>query len=691
MAQKIGSILIDLKADTSNLVKGMNKAQSSVKNAVKGMKTAIAGLAIGAAFKSAITTGIKYNKVIEEQTQSITALIAATSKQEDAMGNSISVTELYTRANAEAVDVLGQLEEINKSTPHTLGQTAQIYKTMLPSMKGLGVSTAELVQMTKKLSIAAGAGGVQFQSLLAGVDGLATGTVLANSDLGRFLSTIGLSNEALKESTDVVGLFEDKLGSFQAPDTMQVAISNLENAWGKFMGTLTSDSFQAGKKGLNALAEHINKMTAGLEGLSLVSSATWSKMKDGANLVAAALRASFSGLTDGIARGFNLMLSSIQLEISDLLWSLKDLPRVGDDMRKLAMDMNLASNLSLERANQNKKAMTIEKANILEAKAAFDVSFNDRILKYAKEMDAAKASAKAQATVAADLQKSAAALKAEAAAADELAKKEKKRIEDAIALKKKLRNEFESMRDGYDKEGAAIRKIESNILKLETALKSGIITQKEFNTTISNMGEAYNQAQLDANKATSQMEDDVAELSKNISSQLEGAMTNTFRQWLDGAKNFSDLFKSLLKDIATELFRVLVIKKAVEGVSSSLGFANGGVISGGNVVPFASGGVVNSPTNFAMSGGKTGLMGEAGPEAIMPLTRMGGDLGVKVDQPPMNVNVINNGNDEVAVQQDENGLTILIEQIENSIASGMVRGTSPLGNALNQMKGQGRL
>ena len=64
-------------------------------------------------------------------------------------------------------------------------------------------------------------------------------------------------------------------------------------------------------------------------------------------------------------------------------------------------------------------------------------------------------------------------------------------------------------------------------------------------------------------------------------------------------------------------------------LSGLFGSANGNVFSGGNVVPFARGGIVNGPTLFPMSGQKTGLMGEAGPEAVMPLTRLSnGKLGV---------------------------------------------------------------
>jgi hypothetical protein len=59
--------------------------------------------------------------------------------------------------------------------------------------------------------------------------------------------------------------------------------------------------------------------------------------------------------------------------------------------------------------------------------------------------------------------------------------------------------------------------------------------------------------------------------------------------------------------------------------------AKGNVFDSGNVVPFAHGGVVSSPTFFPMANGGTGLMGEAGQEGIFPLTRgPDGRLGVSM-------------------------------------------------------------
>ncbi|NOR61686.1 MAG: phage tail tape measure protein [Rhodobacteraceae bacterium] len=64
-------------------------------------------------------------------------------------------------------------------------------------------------------------------------------------------------------------------------------------------------------------------------------------------------------------------------------------------------------------------------------------------------------------------------------------------------------------------------------------------------------------------------------------------------------------------------------------ISGILPFENGAAFSSGRVQAFAKGGVVSQATSFPMRGGM-GLMGEAGPEAIMPLARgADGKLGVR--------------------------------------------------------------
>lgn len=152
-----------------------------------------------------------------------------------------------------------------------------------------------------------------------------------------------------------------------------------------------------------------------------------------------------------------------------------------------------------------------------------------------------------------------------------------------------------------------------------------------------------------------------AEMSAAFSTELEGmrqsmtfaarevgAMTTSFGSTLkrafdgvvfDGMK-LSDAMKGVARSMADTVYAIAMkpIQDAVGGalavgmngmLSSTMPFANGGAFSAGRVMPFARGGVVSSPTTFPMRGA-TGLMGEAGPEAIMPLARgPDGRLGVQ--------------------------------------------------------------
>lgn len=108
---------------------------------------------------------------------------------------------------------------------------------------------------------------------------------------------------------------------------------------------------------------------------------------------------------------------------------------------------------------------------------------------------------------------------------------------------------------------------------------------------------------------------------------------------VSGKLNFKSMTASILADLAKIAMRMAMLKLINVGMSA-LGFgggggsldslfARGGVVSSGNTLAYASGGVLHHPTTFAMARGM-GLAGEAGPEGILPLTRMAnGDLGVQ--------------------------------------------------------------
>ena len=108
---------------------------------------------------------------------------------------------------------------------------------------------------------------------------------------------------------------------------------------------------------------------------------------------------------------------------------------------------------------------------------------------------------------------------------------------------------------------------------------------------------------------------------------------------------------------------------AVGGAISGFFNANGNAFSHGRVLPFAQGGVVSSPTMFPMAGNRTGVMGEKGAEAIMPLRRApNGQLGVQAQTAPATVNIYNQSDSRIeTVQRPDGDTDIFIRRVNNAL------------------------
>ncbi|MCG6541751.1 phage tail tape measure protein [Pseudomonas sp. KSR10] len=154
----------------------------------------------------------------------------------------------------------------------------------------------------------------------------------------------------------------------------------------------------------------------------------------------------------------------------------------------------------------------------------------------------------------------------------------------------------------------------------------------------------------------------------DIAGQVDGLFTNAFSSMEDSIVSFATTGKASFKDFATSILEDMARIATRQASSQLLGMlvqagasyfggatagsgaaasdytgsaysnwaaaqAKGGAWSGGAQF-FAKGGaftnsIVNQPTAFGMAGG-LGVMGEAGPEAIMPLTRgPDGSLGIQ--------------------------------------------------------------
>ncbi|WGM02449.1 phage tail tape measure protein [Arsenophonus nasoniae] len=124
---------------------------------------------------------------------------------------------------------------------------------------------------------------------------------------------------------------------------------------------------------------------------------------------------------------------------------------------------------------------------------------------------------------------------------------------------------------------------------------------------------------------------------RNITKNAFDGMSNTLADFVTTGKfNFSDFAQSVVNDITRMIVKMMVFK-ALESSLGGTGLGNflgikanalGGVYQSSGLSAYRNT-VVDSPTLFPFAKG-IGLMGEAGPEAIMPLTRgRDGSLGVR--------------------------------------------------------------
>lgn len=125
----------------------------------------------------------------------------------------------------------------------------------------------------------------------------------------------------------------------------------------------------------------------------------------------------------------------------------------------------------------------------------------------------------------------------------------------------------------------------------------------------------------------------VSGFSRTMRTSFRGAMEDAIL----GAGSLSDVARGLGRDLSRTALRS-ALAPVSDGLSAGLSGAVGAVLRGavggapsaGAVRAFAKGGVVSGAVQFPMSSA-TGVMGEAGPEAILPLSRGDdGRLGVGV-------------------------------------------------------------
>lgn len=215
------------------------------------------------------------------------------------------------------------------------------------------------------------------------------------------------------------------------------------------------------------------------------------------------------------------------------------------------------------------------------------------------------------------------------------------------------------------------------------------------------LSKEYDETVAKVDTALIEFFDGVSEPAETFSDDMKTAVTG----WASGfSASLTDMvfdadasFGSIAESFARMLMQMVLQKGIVEPLlkfafpTAAVASAQGNVFSGAGISAYSNS-IVSKPTVFPFAKG-VGLMGEAGSEAIMPLTRMpGGNLGVNATGGAVNNIIINNYSDQAATQteqgNDTGGMDIEV-MIGSLVARETLRHGSPVNRAVRSATGSG--
>jgi tape measure domain-containing protein len=599
-----------LKDQTAKAQKDLNALGGSMKQIGSLAKTAFAGLAVGLSLKGVADTISEVQKFNEQL-------------------NALGI------AGEAATAGLHDVQDIAFSTGQSIANVSQVYQQAIEATQQLGGSQADAAKLAEAFTRAAVSEGK------------------SASDAAAQLETLQFALDANNVKT------KEFIGLLKSSETFQTAA---QNATGKTTAELVKMA-QAGeitRETLVGIVEEFQNIGETAQvGITLdrviESVATLGKTfitsiaeASGLNQV---LRDAVSGgglkdFLDWVRRAGEMLGALIRI-IANLAQSIIDLVRLFAQVLSDPGDAVAAAGRFKDAWIQNIQDVSEAMETFANAASGENrLTTPDGAMRSAADLAADKAARDA----------------IDAAAAKEKADKEAK--ERASAAEKQAREEQRTLIREAEEAGRARAAAAEEVARQEQAVADYL---EEGAQAAREMVDAMEAPEIPG--LTEQLEEQ-NRLIEDSAFIIADAFTGLFTGATDNARDF---FRTVLQGLA-QIAAQRAIAAATEGLSSSGGFGafisglfgakDGAAFNKGRVIPFAKGGVVTQPTLFPMANG-TGLMGEAGAEAVMPLRRMrDGRLGVGSASP--NVQIVNNTGVRASaqVQVHDDRLSIVLEAAE---------------------------
>ena len=227
----------------------------------------IGALAMGV--KELAASGIEANRSFENLKIQLTGLIAANSSNVSMMGKTLDAHTKWNMSMKESEGILKKLNETNAKTKFTLEEITGAFNMFYATSAGQG-SRNKAVQAMDSIALAAQAVGKNLGDLTPMMDSLATGTVVAASEMGSFMKIVGLTNEELKKASSEGKVYDhiiEKLAKYkelsaEAAKGYEVALGSLKNELTELTRELTKPMFDVLTSGIASFSNFVKENKA---------------------------------------------------------------------------------------------------------------------------------------------------------------------------------------------------------------------------------------------------------------------------------------------------------------------------------------------------------------------------------------------------------------------------------------------
>ena len=277
------NITISINGDTHNLraaredVNALGRSLNNTDTIANALRSSFGKIAASVASIGALAVGVKElaasgieaNRSFENLKIQLTGLIAANSSNVSMMGKTLDAHTKWNMSMKESEGILKKLNETNAKTKFTLEEITGAFNMFYATSAGQG-SRNKAVQAMDSIALAAQAVGKNLSDLTPMMDSLATGTVVAASEMGSFMKIVGLTNEELKKASSEGKVYDhiiEKLAKYkelsaEAAKGYEVALGSLKNELTELTRELTKPMFDVLTTGIASFSNFVKENKA---------------------------------------------------------------------------------------------------------------------------------------------------------------------------------------------------------------------------------------------------------------------------------------------------------------------------------------------------------------------------------------------------------------------------------------------